>query len=316
MDQCSCRKVNVVGGGVVGTATGQGFLHHGYDVAFVDTNPDRLRELRSMRYSAEAELDCSGEGSFIFVTVPTPLGVDGGWDLSYVEASVTAIGESLRYATRPHTVVVRSTVPPGTCDHVVTPLLEKVSGQRANRDFFVASAPEFLRAASALEDFLAPRVTLIASRDAETRRDLERLFSPFGGEMRSLDNPTAAELIKIAHNAFNATKISFWNEMWLLAREFDLDLDQVAAVVARSADASINPNYGIRGGRPFSGSCLPKDVQGLRFMGRSLGLDLPVIDGVFRVNEAMAARSGAPESVESELAAWSSALVHQGSSAE
>jgi hypothetical protein len=80
--------------------------------------------------------------------------------------------------------------------------------------------------------------------------------------MRSFDNPAEAEFIKCAHNIYNATKISFWNEMWLVAQKMGLDLDPIASTVAKSAEGSINPQYGIRGGAPYGGVCLPKDTCG------------------------------------------------------
>jgi UDPglucose 6-dehydrogenase len=191
-------------------------------------------------------------------------------------------------------VVVRSTVPPGTAEQVVQPLLEMRSGKTPGEGFTVASNPEFLRAASAVEDFRHPWMTVVASRSARTRERLGELLQPFGGDIRFFSNPAEAELIKCAHNIYNATKISFWNEMWLVTKELGLDLDPIAQTVARSAEGSLNPLYGIRGGAPYGGVCLPKDTQGFLGVADSMGLRMPLLKAVVEVNDQMARAPGAP----------------------
>ena len=138
---------------------------------------------------------------------------------------------------------------------------------------------------SAAEDFKNPWMTVIASRDPQTVERLRALLSPFGGDMRTFGNPAEAEFIKCSHNIFNAAKISFWNEMWLVAREIGLDLDPLAATVAKSAEGSINPQYGIRGGAPYGGVCLPKDTCGFLGFADTVGVDMPLLRAVVEVNE-------------------------------
>ena len=159
----------------------------------------------------------------------------------------------------------------------------------ANEGFALASNPEFLRAVSAAEDFRNPWMTVIASRDPQTVERLRALLSPFGGELRTFTNPAEAEFIKCSHNIFNAAKISFWNEMWLVAREIGLDLDPLAATVAKSAEGSINPQYGIRGGAPYGGVCLPKDTCGFLGYAKEVGVDMPLLRAVVEVNERLEA---------------------------
>jgi UDPglucose 6-dehydrogenase len=131
-------------------------------------------------------------------------------------------------------------------------------------------------------------MTVIASRDPQTVDLLEALLSPFGGELRTFTNPAEAEFVKCAHNIFNATKISFWNEMWLVAQRLDLDLDPIAATVARSAEGSINPQYGIRGGAPYGGACLPKDTQGFLGFAKTIDVDMPLLSAVVETNDRLA----------------------------
>jgi UDPglucose 6-dehydrogenase len=281
------EKVIVVGAGVVGTATGQGFLHHGHNVTFVDSNVKRVEELLNAGLDATSEIDLSGRSSFVFLALPTPATATGGWDLSDLGDAVSNVGEALKNALEPHTVVVRSTVPPGTLDNFVGPQLERTSGKQVDSGFTTASAPEFLRGNRALQDFLSPWMTVLASRTPETLRRLTKLFQNFGGELRAFDDPVTAELIKAVHNAFNATKISFWNEMWQLSQRLGVSSEDVASTVARSAEGSTNPLYGIEGGFAYGGDCLPKDIDGLIKVGIDWGADMRLLESVRAVNDAL-----------------------------
>ncbi len=282
------ERIFVVGSGVVGTATGLGFLAAGHHVTFVDVAEARVRDLRARGLDARRRLDLSGEPeSFVLLTLPTP-NVGAAYDLSAFTAGTESVGRALRDVTVRHTVVVRSTVPPGTTDGLVRTTLEGASGRRAGEGFGLASNPEFLRAATAEQDFAHPWMTVIGCADPATTERLRGLLAPFGGELRTFDDPAAAELVKCAHNVYNATKISFWNEMWLVARRIGVDADAVSTTVARSAEASINPLYGIRGGAPYGGVCLPKDTNGLLGYAAGIGVDMPLLRAVVETNDRMA----------------------------
>ncbi|MHA6623446.1 2-dehydropantoate 2-reductase N-terminal domain-containing protein [Pseudonocardia sp. DLS-67] len=281
-------RIFIVGSGVVGAATGEGFLAAGHKVTFIDVSEPRVAELAARGLDVRTEIDLSGEpDSFIFLTLPTPH--EGHrYDLSAFSAGTASVGKALAASAARHTVVVRSTVPPGTTEGLVRTALEENSGMVANQGFGLASNPEFLRAVSAAEDFANPWMTIIASRDPQNVERLRDLLSPFGGELRTFSNPAEAEFVKAAHNIFNATKISFWNEMWLVAQKLGLDLDPIAATVARSAEGSINPEYGIRGGAPYGGVCLPKDTQGFLGFADTVGVEMPLLSAVVEVNDRLA----------------------------
>ncbi|HEX5587890.1 MAG TPA: UDP-glucose/GDP-mannose dehydrogenase family protein [Acidimicrobiia bacterium] len=278
----------IVGSGVVGTATGMGFQSTGHAVQFVDINQERVDQLRREGFAANTAIDLSGASAFVFLTLPTP-NAGNRFELSAFRAGTEAVGAALRGATTFHTVVVRSTVPPGTCEGLVQPILEEVSGRRAGVDFGLASNPEFLRAACAREDFLMPWMTVMGARSRRTIERLLELYQGFGGEVRTFSNPAEAEFVKCAHNLYNATKISFWNEMWRVARHASVDLDGISKTVALSAEGSFNPEYGIQGGNPYGGACLPKDTRGFLGYARELGLEMPLLEGVIEVNEGLAA---------------------------
>jgi UDPglucose 6-dehydrogenase len=284
--------ISIIGAGVVGTATGKGLAQHGHDVSFVDINRDRIEILRKEGYAASDTLILGDEPAIIFLTVPTPN--DGyRWDLDYIKAAARSVGEALHQSKAVHTVVVRSTVPPGTCDNIVRPILEEITGKVVNEGFALASNPEFLRARSALEDFLHPRMTVVGSRSPRTLERLDDLLRPFGGELRRYNEPETAELIKCTHNLFNATKISFWNELFQVSEHLQLDPKAVASAVAVSSEASYNPEYGIAGGTPYGGACLPKDTKGFLGFAKSIGVQVPMAAATDEVNERMVLRTAA-----------------------
>lgn len=281
-------RIFIIGSGVVGTATGRGFVKAGHDVTFIDVLTSRLHELSNEGFDARATIELTGDPSFLFLTLPTPH--EGRrYDLTAFDAGVTAVGRALAGSTVSHTVVVRSTVPPGTTERRVLPILELESGLKCGHGFALASNPEFLRAASAAEDFRFPWMTVIASRSKRTQERLREILAPFGGELRVFDDPATAEFIKCAHNIYNATKISFWNEMWLVAQKLGIDHDAVASTVANSAEGSYNREYGIRGGAPYGGVCLPKDTNGFLGFAAELGVEMPLLSAVVEVNEILAA---------------------------
>ena len=208
-------RIFIVGSGVVGTATGKGFIEAGHTVTFIDVALARLEQLRAEGFDARFTLDLPDEPSYVFMTLPTP-NVGKSFDLSAFTSGTRSIADAIRRSPALHTIVVRSTVPPGTTEGLVLTELEFGSGKQAGIGFALASNPEFLRAATAAEDFRHPWMTVIASRDEATCLRLRELLAPFGGELKIFDDPAVAETIKCAHNLFNAAKISFWNEIWLV----------------------------------------------------------------------------------------------------
>ena len=264
-------RIFIVGSGVVGTATGEGFLAAGHDVTFIDVSAARVRELEARGHDVRTELDLSGEPeSFIFLTLPTPhTGYE--YDLRAFTAGSTSVGKALATPRRRGTLSWCAPpfrpAPPRASSSTV---LEEHSGMVAERGLRPRVEPGV--PAGGVGGRGLPQPVDDRRRQPGRRRRCERLralLSPFGGDLRTFANPAEAEFVKCAHNIFNAAKISFWNEMWLVAREVGLDLDPIAATVAKSAEGSINPQYGIRGGAPYGGVCLPKDTCG--FLGYATG---------------------------------------------
>lgn len=278
--------LTIVGAGVVGSATGHGFEEHGHLVRYVDANPDRVDQLR--REGREASVPdkadyTAGDISMISVNTPT---IDGRVDVSRVVAAAERIGQSLRWSDSPHTVVVRSTVPPGTTKGIVRHALEAASGRSVGDGLGLAMNPEFLRQRNAAGDFLNPWLTVFGAEGAREIAQLYELYEPFGAPIVTTDIVTA-ETIKYAHNLYNATKISFFNEFHLVAQRLGVDSETIGEVVARSAEGMWRPEYGTRGGRPYDGACLPKDTVGFLTFAREQGMEMPLLEATIHVNETM-----------------------------
>jgi len=278
------RRVVIVGAGVVGIATGHALLGLGHDVHFVDVNPATVCRLLNEGKQASVKMLPPEGGSIVFICVPTPSN-GTGFDLTMLTDAVSSVGHSIARGAGTHVVAIRSTVSPGTTDRLVAGLLRSELDQ-SSAQVVVANAPEFLREASAARDAVCPTITVIGSRSAYAREELRELFAPLGGDMRIFTDTTSSELVKIVHNCFNATKISFFNEMYKIADLFGIDGDAISEVVVRSAEASTNPDYGTRGGYPFSGHCLPKDLDGLIGFATNAGVSTPLLEAVRTVNES------------------------------
>jgi UDPglucose 6-dehydrogenase len=303
------ERIAIIGAGVVGRATGSGFSQLGHDVVFADTDPDVVQMLRREGQRALGpEALSTATPSVIMICVPTPNDRDGRQDLTPLKAAIRSISPLLADGGY-HLVVVRCTVLPMVTETLVVPALEAWSGGKAGRDFGVCMNPEFLREASADDDFLNPWIIVIGELDKRSGRLLERLYRPLCQRNRTPILRTdlrTAEMVKYAHNLFNATKISFANEMWLLSRELNIDGNLMMALVAQSAEAMWNPRYGIRGGFPFGGNCLPKDVNALANLARDLGWYLPLLEATIDVNRRMEAAAGLPRILAERLASAAS----------
>lgn len=275
-------RIFIVGSGTVGTATGLDLVRAGHQVTFVDDAETRVAALAGQGLDARATIELEGEPeAFIFLCLPTPN--DGhGYDLSAIQDGATQVGQALASADARHIIVVRSTVPPGTTRELVRPLVEKYSGKRGEDGFGLAASPDFRQ-----------RMTVIGASSQRVAHRLGDLLSPLGGQVRVFDDPATAELIKCTSSLFNATKISFWNEIWGVCDELGLDPDQVADTVASSAQASTDQTYGLRGGAPYGGGQLPGDTTGFLGFAAELGIPMPLLSAVVGVNTAFEQRLAA-----------------------
>ena len=175
---------------------------------------------------------------------------------------------------------------PGTTEEKLIPILERNSRGKVGQDFGVCTNPEYLREAQATEDFANPWIVVIGENDPRAGEILEDLYRPFGCSIRRV-SIREAEYQKYAHNLFNATKISFFNEMRQVAERLGIDPSRVFELVSHSAEGMWHPAYGTRDLGPFGGSCLPKDTQAFLAFAREKGTNMPLLQATIEVNRLL-----------------------------
>ena len=293
-------KISVIGCGYVGCVTGVCFADLGHEVVLVDVDPARVRAITAGqspiyepgledlirknrdRISATTDLRAAvGSTDITFVAVGTPSREDGAIDLSYILTACEEIGQALKEKEAFHTVIIKSTVFPGTTKEMACPVLERASGKMAGKDFGLGSNPEFLREGSAVRDCLSPDRIVIGADDPRTAGVIRDLYAPIRATV--LVTPvTTAEMIKYASNAVLATKVSLANEIGNLCKRLGVDSREVFTAVGM--DGRVSPAF-FRTGIGFGGSCFPKDVRALVAGAREHGEDLKILRAVLEVNE-------------------------------
>lgn len=309
-------RISIIGTGYVGIVTGACLAEAGHDVVCVDLDAAKVEALNSgrptchepglpeliarhaaRRLSATRDLAAAVAGTELtMIAVGTP-SAEGRIDLAAVLGAAAEIGRALRAKSTRHTVIVKSTVVPGTTEGPVRAALESASGLAAGAGFGLGMNPEFLTEGTAVADFSRPDRLVFGAVDAGTHEVLGRLYASFDGVPVFRTNPSTAEMIKYASNALLATLISFANELSRLAARLPgVDMAEVVRGVQASQYLTVaaqSPGQAvarapiasfIEAGCGFGGSCLPKDVTALAAQGRALGLEMAVLDSVLKVN--------------------------------
>jgi len=285
----------IIGAGTVGKATGVGLKKLCHTVTFVDINADTRTELQQTGYNA-----CTPEQinltncDAVFVTVDAPT-TEQGIDPTNLLAATENVGLHLQANEGDNfpLIVFRSTQPPGTTRNTLLPLLQRASGLKVNEDFGVAYWPEYLRAATAQQDFDQPRIITIATPqlDDPSHRYAARIAIGMNTDIHWLPLE-AAELQKYCSNIVNATKVSTFNWFRLLARKLGIDetdINHIFEICVESSESLWNPAYGTRNLGPYRGACLPKDVAALRIYAETAGLDTSLLKAVEAINREIEA---------------------------
>jgi UDPglucose 6-dehydrogenase len=284
-------KIAVIGTGYVGLTTGACFAHIGHDVVCADIDAAKIELLQRGEVPIlEAGLDNlvregveGGRLSFVlgaaaavrdcefaYLCVPTPQGLDGSADLSYIESAAREIGPVLPSEA---VVVNKSTVPVGS-----TRVVERALGRS---DVRVVSNPEFLREGSAIHDFLNPDRIVIGAEDQAAAVRVASLYLGITAPVIVTD-PASAETIKYAANAFLATKISFINAVAAVCEAVGADIKDVA--LGMGYDSRIGHEF-LRPGPGWGGSCFPKDTRAMVRIAEDAGYDFNLLKGVVAVND-------------------------------
>jgi len=302
-------KISVFGLGYVGTVSASCLADDGHEVIGVDpvqtkvdlinggrspivetdvgeviaatTKAGRLRALRDP-CQAIRETDLS------LVCVGTPSLTNGNLDLRYVRRICEQIAEALKSKKKRHTVVIRSTILPGTMRTIVIPVLEELSGKKVGVDIGVCNNPEFLREGSAVKDFRSPAKTVIGELDAASGDMLAALYEKIDAPLIRTDLETA-EMVKYVDNSWHALKIGFANEIGTLCKSLGLDAHEVMNIFCQDHKLNISTAY-LLPGFAFGGSCLPKDLRALSYKAKMNDLELPILTSILRSNEMQVSR--------------------------
>lgn len=212
-----------------------------------------------------------------FICVGTPSSDNGHLNLEYIYQTAREIGEALTKKSTFHIVVIRSTVFPGT-NAKVSELIEHVSGKKRNSDFAVVSNPEFLREGTAVADYMNPPLTVLGSTCPPAIETMQTLYANTGApiEVVSIE---VAEMIKYVNNSYHALKVVFANEVGSICKQLGVDSHEVMRIFCMDKQLNISPYY-FKPGFAYGGSCLPKDLKGLKTLAHDLYLDTPVLNAI------------------------------------
>lgn len=302
-------KISVFGTGYVGTVSAGCLAFEGHDLIGVDPIRAKVElinagqspiveeqigeilaavvksgRLRATDNAEEAIL----ETELSFVCVGTPSQLNGNLDLTYIRRVCEVIGKTLEKKRARHTVVIRSTILPGTMNSTVIPVLEQFSGKKAGADFGICNNPEFLREGSAVRDFRSPPKTVIGEFDPSSGEILAKLYAHLDAPLVRTDIETA-EMVKYIDNCWHALKIGFANEIGTVCKSFSIDAHEVMNIFFQDKKLNISTAY-LTPGFAFGGSCLPKDLRALAYKAKTLDLTLPILNSILPSNELQVSR--------------------------
>ncbi len=307
-------KLCIVGTGYVGLVSGVCLASKGHEVICVDKEPLIVEKINSKKspiyeknlpellakvissgnFKATTDLNAAlKNASIVIIAVGTPSN-NGPIDLSYIETALSQISEFIRNNNQYISIIIKSTVLPGTTDTFIRNKLEKSSGKKLGK-FGLGMNPEFLREGEALNDFLYPDRIVLGFENLETKKHLEQLYEPWNVD-KIFTNTRTAELIKYANNTMLATQISTVNELANISSKLGgINIKDVINGVQLDKrwnpilnEKRVNPDIikYLVPGCGFGGSCFSKDLKALRSQGDELGLDMRMINAILETNDA------------------------------
>ena len=303
-------KISVLGIGYVGAVSCGCLASFGHEVVGVDVAPDKVAMLaRGQSPIVEDEIggliaagveagtlrattsivDAIASTDVSFISVGTPSGPDGSVSMAAVDEVVAAIGRELRGKAGQHTVVMRSTVPPGTAEDRVIPALEAASGKKLGEGFLYYSNPEFLREGSSVRDFHAPPYTLIGAAPGDDASVVRDIYQGIPGDVHVAPY-RVAESVKYLANAYHAVKLAFANEGGAILSALGVDARAAFRLFCEDRVLNISPAY-LTPGFAFGGSCLPKDIRSFLALADRANVPAPFMQQVLPSNQAIIDRT-------------------------
>ena len=296
-------KLGVVGLGFVGLSLASVLAAKGYDVIGIDVDIEKCKKIRNgvspffepdleknLREGLKKKLTITNGFSstkycdMIFVTVGTPQKSDGSIELSMIKKAVTKIGEKMKINKKNPTIIIKSTVIPGTVQNVILPILEKKSGKKSGKDFGLISNPEFLQETTAIRDTEFPHVIVLGGNKTKFMTNTRKFLSKVHPKTPIIEtNFQTAEMIKYANNSFLATKISFINQLSNICQNIPgANIDDIAKTIG------LDPRIGklfLNAGPGYGGSCLPKDVKAIINFSTKAGISPIFLNAVDKTNQ-------------------------------
>jgi GDP-mannose 6-dehydrogenase len=304
------RRISVFGTGYVGVVSCGCLAGLGHQIIGVDISVDKVAMLASGhspivedgvdelvanavrlgRLKATTDVAAAvAETDVSFICVGTPSAPDGAVSLDAVENVLTQIGAALREKSGRHTVVMRSTVPPGTAEQFSIPRLEAASGRRLGADLSFYANPEFLREGSSIRDFNTPPFTVIGAPAGDDAALLRSLYAPLSAPVHVVPY-RVAESVKHLSNVFHALKLAFANEAGAILSAYDVDAREAFRLFCEDRVLNISPAY-LRPGFAFGGSCLPKDVRSFLALADQRNQPAPLLRQLLPSNSAIIERT-------------------------
>lgn len=296
-------RISIFGLGYVGCVSLGCLAKNGHEVIGVDVQPLKVdlinkglativekdidtiikeefqkKKIRATLDFQEAVLD----SELSIICVGTPSSGTGHLNLSYIYRTAEQIGEALKKKDTFHTIVIRSTVLPGT-NRKVGEIIEQHSGKKRNTAFAVISNPEFLREGSAVKDYYNPSVTVIGGDNQQAIEQVTSLYKDLKGTIEITD-VEVAELIKYVNNSYHALKITFANEVGNICKALSIDSHKVMNLFCKDTHLNISPAY-FKPGFAYGGSCLPKDLRGMVTLAHDNYIHTPLLKSIDESNE-------------------------------
>lgn len=302
-------RISVFGLGYVGTVCSACLAQRGHSVVGVDKVEAKVDLIQSgrapiiepaiddlvkqnvdaKRLVATLDVDeAVASTDMSIVCVGTPSQSNGALSLAAIEKVSAEIGQAIRAKSTRHDVVIRSTVVPGTTRKIIAPKLIEASGIMPGNGLGIAFNPEFLREGSSVADFNTPSKTIVGALDEATAANVMSLYGDLTGA-KVITEIETAELVKYVDNAWHALKVAFANEIGVIASSLDIDSREVMSIFFEDKRLNISTAY-LQPGFAFGGSCLPKDLRALTYLGRKLDLSLPVLDHILESNKMVIER--------------------------
>jgi GDP-mannose 6-dehydrogenase len=302
-------NISIFGLGYVGCVSLGCLAKNGHTVIGVDVSDTKVRQINSGlatiiekdidvivqeehtkgRISATTDFeDAIHKTEVSIIAVGTPSSATGHLNLSYIFKVAENFGRVLKLKNEFHAIAIRSTVMPGTADKFAS-IVEEFSGKKRNVDFAMVSNPEFLREGTAVYDYYHPPITLLGSEHSGAAEKIASLYRQLPAEVVITD-VKVAELMKYVNNTYHALKVSFANEVGNICSAMKIDSHKVMEIFCMDKELNISPYY-FKPGFAYGGSCLPKDLKGLKTLAHDLYIPVPVIDSIDKTNELQISRA-------------------------